>query len=191
MTSGCQRHILNRLAVGFAAAAVLVAGAAGCSHAKPTVAAAPEPAPPPASAPAPAPEVQPAVTEAPTPPAPTVVKTESVYFDTDRDDLNPAGQAFLSEFGALLAKHPDLHVRIEGNCDERGTAQYNLALGYRRAEAAKKYLLQMGARDDQVKTVSFGKERPRAKGHGEAAWKENRRDDFIADHETLPVAENP
>jgi peptidoglycan-associated lipoprotein len=186
--AGSSHPRIRRL-VELAALAGLLAGVAGCSHAKPAVAAAPEPA----RAPEPAPVVQPAaqVTPPPAPPAPIAVKTESIYFDFDRSDLEPAGEPFLSEFGTLLARHPDLHVRVEGNCDERGTAQYNVALGFRRAEAAKRYLLQMGARDGQVKTISYGKERPRATGHGEAAWSQNRRDDFVPDHATLPVAENP
>jgi peptidoglycan-associated lipoprotein len=86
-----------------------------------------------------------------------------------------------------------LHVRIEGNCDERGTAQYNVALGYRRADSAKKYLLQMGASENQITTISFGKERPRAKGHDEESWRQNRRDDFVPDRKVLsvkPLAEN-
>ena len=176
--------------LGLAVAAAILTGAIGCSHTKGTVATAPEPAPEPA--PPAAPAVQPAaqVTPQPVPAAPTVVRTESVYFQFDRSDLNAAGQAFLSEFGKLLASHPDLHVRVEGHCDERGGALYNVALGYRRAEAARKYLLQMGAHEDQVKAVSFGKERPRATGHDEAAWSQNRRADFVADHDTLPVAEN-
>ena len=183
MQSRTERTIRGSLSQGLAAAALL-AGAA-CSHAKPSVATAPEPAT------APPPVVQPAVAEAPAPPAPLAVKTESLFFDFDRSELQPEGQTFLSEFGGLLAKHPELHVRVEGNCDERGSSQYNVALGYRRAEAAKKYLLGMGAHDDQVKTVSYGKERPRAEGHDEAAWRQNRRDDLIADHDTLPVAGNP
>ncbi len=117
------------------------------------------------------------------------VQVQSVYFDFDRSDLKPEGQEFLSQFGALLAKHPELHVRIEGNCDERGTAQYNIALGQRRAESARKYLEQMGATGAQVTTVSYGKERPKASGHGEAAWRENRRDDFVPDRQT--VSANP
>lgn len=170
----------------------LVGGMAGCAHAKSVTSAAPEPAP--AAEPAPAPKpaqrmMQPAVAEEPTP-----VRTESVYFDFDKSELKPAGQDFLSGFGDLLAKHPELHVRIEGNCDERGTAQYNVALGYRRADSAKKYLVQMGANEGQITTISYGKEKPRAKGHDEEAWRQNRRDDFVPDRSTVlekPVAVTP
>ncbi len=131
---------------------------------EPVAQAAPAPAPQPAAAPAPA--------------EPVAVKGDSVYFDFDKWPLQPAGQEYLSAFGALLAKHPELKVRIEGNCDERGTAAYNLALGSKRAEAAKAYLVQMGAQDSQISTVSYGKERPKAKGHDEAAWSQNRRVEF-------------
>jgi peptidoglycan-associated lipoprotein len=168
----------------------LLAGLAGCAHSGSAMVTSETPAPAPAAQPAPAPAPQPAVAEV----QPIPVRTESIYFDFDKSELKPAGQEFLAGFGDLLAKHPDLHVRIEGNCDERGTAQYNIALGYRRADTAKKYLVQMGAKDGQIKTVSYGKERPRAKGHDEEAWAQNRRDDFIPDRDTLPakpVAENP
>jgi peptidoglycan-associated lipoprotein len=172
-------------------AAGLLLGLAGCKHttasasssepvAQPAPAPAPEPAPAPAAEPAPQPAQ--AAVEIP-------VETQSVFFDYDRSDVNAEGQQFLSQFGALLAKHPELEVRIEGNCDERGTAQYNIALGQRRADSARKYLVQMGASDAQLTTISYGKERPRATGHGEKAWRENRRADFVPDRQT--VSANP
>jgi peptidoglycan-associated lipoprotein len=165
---------------------------AGCSHAQSVSHADTAPPPVTAAEPAPAPAPTPAV--APAPPAPVDVKVEPVYFDYDKAELKPAGQEFLSQFGALLAKHPELHVRIEGNCDERGTAQYNIALGSRRAEAAKSYLVRMGAKTDQITTVSYGKERPLAKGHDEHAWRQNRRDDLVPDQKSVsadPMAETP
>ncbi len=128
---------------------------------------------------APAPAPQPAAAPAPAEPATVAVKGDSVFFDFDQYQLQPAGQEYLSSFGALLAKHPELSARIEGNCDERGTAAYNMALGAKRAEAAKPYLVQMGAKDSQLTTVSYGKEKPRARGHDEAAWSQNRRSDVI------------
>lgn len=144
-------------------------GSASHEEAKPEpVAAAPAPAPTPAPAAAPAPE-----------PAPVELKAESVFFEFDRAQLQTAGQDLLSNVGAALAKRPDLKVRVEGNCDERGSAAYNLALGEKRAAAAKAYLVQLGAKDDQVSTVSYGKEKPRAKGHDEKAWSENRRADVV------------
>ena len=84
----------------------------------------------------------------------------------------------LSAVGTILAKHPDLKVRVEGNCDERGSEQYNLALGQRRADAAKRYLLSMGAHDRQLTAISFGDQKPKATGHDEEAWRQNRRDDL-------------
>jgi peptidoglycan-associated lipoprotein len=80
-----------------------------------------------------------------------------------------------------------LNLRIEGNCDERGSEEYNIALGQRRADAAKKYLLRMGERGTQISTISYGEDRPRAKGHDEDAWRQNRRDDFIPDRTSLPA----
>src|SRR2546422_301333 len=75
-------------------------------------------------------------------------------------------------------------IRIEGNCDERGSREYNLALGQRRADAAKKYLTDLGLAADRITTISYGKERPRAPGHDEEAWKENRRDDLVPSSQT-------
>jgi peptidoglycan-associated lipoprotein len=80
-------------------------------------------------------------------------------------------------------------VRVEGNCDERGAAAYNLALGSKRAASAKAYLVQMGARDDQITTISYGKEKPRVQGHDEQAWSQNRRDDLVPSRDT--VTANP
>jgi peptidoglycan-associated lipoprotein len=79
--------------------------------------------------------------------------------------------------GAILVRHADLKVKIEGNADERGTEQYNLALGQRRAEAVKKYLARLGVQAAQVAAVSFGAEKPVDPGHNEEAWKKNRRAD--------------
>jgi len=80
----------------------------------------------------------------------------------------------------VLTAHPELKVRIEGNCDERGSEQYNLALGQRRADAAKKYLAGLGVQSPQITAISFGAEKPKAQGHDEEAWKQNRRDDVSA-----------
>lgn len=168
----------------------LSSGLAGCAHAPPTTQA-PAPVEPVAEAtPAPAP-VAPAAAPAP---SPVPVRADSIYFDFDRADIKPEGRDVLASFGGLLAKHPELHVRIEGNCDERGTDQYNIVLGARRAEVAKTYLLGMGAKGDQVSTVSYGKEHPRAAGHDEEAWRQNRRDDFVPDRESVmpaPIAVTP
>ena len=78
----------------------------------------------------------------------------------------------------LMKKYPSIRVRIEGNCDARGTQEYNLALGERRARAAYEYLVMLGVNPDQMEMISFGKERPAVEGTGPAVWSKNRRDDF-------------
>jgi len=143
---------------------------ATCSHA--------QPAPPPAAAevvapPAPAPE--PVATPVP----PPGIAPVSVYFDFDSSDLSPATRDVLQAFFQQAQNQPDRDVRIEGNCDERGTREYNLALGQRRADAAKQYLVNLGLDGSRITTISYGKERPRALGDNEEAWKENRRDDLV------------
>ena len=77
-----------------------------------------------------------------------------------------------------LSEHPDRSVRLEGNCDERGSNEYNLGLGQRRADGVTKMLIMGGARDSQIKTVSYGEEKPRCTDHNEACWKQNRRTDL-------------
>ena len=110
---------------------------------------------------------------------PPEVAPASIYFDYDASELSPASRAVLQDFLDQARARPDQSVRIEGNCDERGSREYNLALGQRRAEAARKYLENLGMDTSRITTVSNGKERPRASGTDEAAWKENRRDDLI------------
>ena len=139
--------------------------------------------PPPTPTPQPAPEATPA--PAPAPPAPReapaaetrpMVAQVSIYFDFDSSTISDEGRSKLQSFYEA-ARRSDLRVRIEGNCDERGTAEYNLALGQRRADAAKKYLMNLGMDGSRIQTVSNGKEKPRARGHDEDGWRENRRDD--------------
>jgi peptidoglycan-associated lipoprotein len=108
------------------------------------------------------------------------VREVSVFFEFDSATLTQEARDKLSAVGGILAKHRDLKVRIEGNCDERGSEQYNLALGQRRAESAKRYLVGLGARDSQLNAISFGAEKPRATGHDEEAWRQNRRSDLSA-----------
>lgn len=101
----------------------------------------------------------------------------SVFFAFDDATLTKEATDRLAEVGAILVRHADLKVKIEGNADERGTEQYNLALGQRRAEAVKKYLAHLGVQTGQVAAVSFGAEKPVDPGHNEEAWKKNRRAD--------------
>ncbi len=102
-----------------------------------------------------------------------------VFFPLDSSDIDPAGKAVLDENAAALKQHPTWVVTIEGHCDERGTAEYNLALGDRRAAAAVAYLRSLGIAADRLKTVSYGKEFPFDPGHDEAAWSKNRRAHFV------------
>ncbi len=98
-----------------------------------------------------------------------------VYFDTDRFNIDSSDAATLSEQAQYLMQHPNLNVTLEGHCDERGTREYNLALGERRANAAKNYLVSLGVNSNRIRTVSFGKERPAALGSDEQSWASNRR----------------
>jgi peptidoglycan-associated lipoprotein len=102
-----------------------------------------------------------------------------VFFDLDSSDINAEGQAVLNANAAILKKYPTWTVTIEGHCDERGTAEYNLALGERRAVAARAYLVSLGISADRLKTVSYGKEFPFDPGHDEAAFAKNRRAHFV------------
>jgi len=108
------------------------------------------------------------------------LRNVSVFFEFDSATLTKDAQDKLTNVANVLNAHPELKVRIEGNCDERGSEQYNLALGQRRADAAKKYLAGLGVQSPQITAISFGAEKPRAQGHDEEAWKQNRRDDVSA-----------
>ena len=105
-------------------------------------------------------------------------ETERIYFDFDKSELKPAAQETLTKKAAWLRANPNYNVNIEGHCDERGTNEYNLALGERRADAASKFLIALGVSRDRITTVSYGEERPADTGHNESAWAKNRRDEF-------------
>ena len=115
--------------------------------------------------------------EAPAPAPAAVVGMHPIYFDFDKYNIRPGDATILNKDYAWLQAHPG-KVRIEGNCDERGTVEYNLALGQKRADAAKGYLVKLGADPKKLETVSYGKEKPVDPGHNEAAWAKNRRDNF-------------
>jgi len=102
-----------------------------------------------------------------------------VYFDFDKSNIRPDQQPRLKKNGEFLLANPSVRIRIEGNCDERGTNEYNMALGERRALAAKKFLVNMGVAASRMDTISYGEERPLNYGHDELAWSQNRRDDFV------------
>ncbi len=103
---------------------------------------------------------------------------ETVYFEFDRSGLTEQARGALDRNAEFLRANPSIRVRIEGHCDERGTVEYNLALGDRRAHSAKEYLVQRGIAADRLSTVSFGEERPADPGRDEAAYARNRRAEF-------------
>ena len=101
-----------------------------------------------------------------------------VYFDFDKYDIKPEYRDMLRQKAELMKRYPQIRVRIEGHCDARGTQEYNLALGERRARAAYDYLAMLGVNASQMELISFGKERPAVSGSGESIWSKNRRDEF-------------
>lgn len=108
-----------------------------------------------------------------------VITDTRVYFAFDKYDLNAEAKAKLREKAVAMQRFPNIRVLIAGNCDDRGTQEYNLALGERRARAALDYMVQLGVNPSQIEIISYGKERPLNDANNEAAWAENRRDDFI------------
>lgn len=107
-------------------------------------------------------------------------KLEKIYFDFDKSDLSKEAREVLSKNAETIIKaRPGDKITIEGNCDERGSAEYNLALGERRAKSAMQYLVTLGVSSDRLKTISYGKEKPAVLGSNESAWAKNRRDEFV------------
>ena len=178
--------------------AMTCAGLAACGGKKPPIA---RPTPPPPAA-VPAATATPRPPEPPEPVAePTVVPQEPVradsissaalddlnrssplkpvFFEYDSSELTAAGQAALQENAAMLKRNASWAITIEGHCDERGTAEYNLSLGERRAVAARTYLVSLGIPADRLRTVSYGKEFPFEAGHDEGAYIKNRRAHFV------------
>jgi len=102
-----------------------------------------------------------------------------IYFDFDKYDLRQDAMRALDDNAARVKEHAQLKVRVEGNCDERGTVEYNLALGEKRARAGRDYLVSKGIPGHRLTIISYGKERPVDPGHNESAWAKNRRDDFV------------
>jgi len=107
--------------------------------------------------------------------AQTMQGADTIYFDTDRFDIDAQDQAALRSQAQYLNQYPNVRATVEGHCDERGTREYNIALGERRANAAKNYLVSLGVADNRISVVSYGKERPVALGSNEQAWGRNRR----------------
>lgn len=178
---------------GARCAIVAIAGTiAACSTTPPPKTETPAPAPvaKAAEVPKPAPSVQSKPAPAPAPvavnplapyldPNNPISTDRSVFFAFDRADVMGDGSETVMRQGNYLASAAKVAVRIEGNCDERGSREYNLALGQRRADSVAGRLRAMGVRGSQLETVSYGKEKPRASGHSEDAWKQNRRADIV------------
>lgn len=123
-------------------------------------------------------KTEPVVSPQPTAPV-SAVALNPVFFDFDKYNIRPGDAETLKSNLEWFKANPNKKVRIEGNCDERGTVEYNLALGQKRADAAKNYLTSLGIDVKLLETISYGKERPLDPAHNEAAWAKNRRDDFV------------
>lgn len=144
------------------------------------------PAPRPATAPAPAAAAKPApastVTTVSLPayldPKSDIFTARSVYFDFDKALVKPEFSSLVERHGRFLASNPNVSIRIEGNTDERGSAEYNLALGQKRAEAVRQALKIYGVKETQMEAISWGSEKPKVAGHDESAWAQNRRADL-------------
>lgn len=106
-------------------------------------------------------------------------EVQDAYFDYDKSDIRPDARTALTKTGDFFKSYPQVRVVIEGHCDERGSTEYNLALGDRRAQAAKDFLVSLGVAADRMQTVSYGKERPFCTGHDEQCWQQNRRGHFV------------
>lgn len=126
---------------------------------------------------------------APPPPAPKAAEpsidelflkeVRDAYFDFNKGDIRPDAREALAKTADFLRNYPQVRVTIEGHCDERGSTEYNLALGDRRAGSVKQYLVSLGISADRLSTVSFGKEKPFCNEHGETCWQQNRRGHFV------------
>ncbi len=180
-----MKHSLKAGSITLAAVAFVVA----CSS-KPPAAPMPAPTPAPVSTPTVV-TVEPVATPTPkpTPKIDADISGRSInelsgmlkpaFFDYDKADIRGDSRDVLATNATWLKKYPSVQFTIEGHTDDRGTAQYNLALGDRRANAAKDYLVSLGVDASRVKTVSYGKERPFATGHDEDSWQKNRRAHFV------------
>lgn len=167
---------------------IVAAALAACAseQAKETPAAA-APAPMAAAAPKPAPTRPPVarpVAPKPVPANPltdpkSILSKRSVFYDFDTYAVKPEFRPMVDAHAAYVRQHPGASVTIEGNADERGSREYNLALGQRRADGVKSLMVLLGAPERQIETVSVGEERPKAAGHDETAWAQNRRSDIV------------
>jgi len=192
MTGSRTRHLRSAAAVLPILGLTLLL--AGCPK-RPAMTAATAPPPVPPAAAAPPTPAAPAPAPAPVAPAPVAPPTavtpappkeykandalKPIYFAFDKSDIRPGDAKVLDATAAYLKANPNQLVLIEGHCDERGTNEYNLALGERRAKAAMNYLVSNGVEAGRVTTISYGKERPVCSEHNEACWSKNRNDMFL------------
>lgn len=130
-----------------------------------------EPAPPPPAEPRPEPPRE--------TPAPRPLVLGNVNFDYDKFELTPTARSILAEHASALRNRPEVNIRIAGHCDERGTIEYNLALGEKRANSVRDYLVSLGVERSRLSTISYGKERPLDSRSNEQAWAQNRRAEFV------------
>lgn len=105
--------------------------------------------------------------------------TQAIHFEFDRSEILAADRQVLDRKASVLGSNTPIRIRVEGNTDERGSDEYNLALGMRRAAAAKQYLVEHGINASRIETISYGEERPNCQGHDENCWSQNRRDEFV------------
>ncbi len=111
--------------------------------------------------------------------AKTAPMMRSVYYAYDKSDITDESRKVIEANAEYLRTHPGVKVVVEGNADERGSAEYNVALGQRRADSVEKIMTLLGIKSDRIETVSFGKEKPKVVGHDESAWSQNRRSDIV------------
>ncbi len=109
----------------------------------------------------------------------TAPMTRSVYYEYDKSEITADGKKIIEANAEYLRTHPGVKVVVEGNADERGSAEYNVALGQRRADGVSKIMSLLGIPSDRVETVSYGKEKPKVTGHEESSWSQNRRSDIV------------
>ncbi|MCE5181177.1 MAG: peptidoglycan-associated lipoprotein Pal [Betaproteobacteria bacterium] len=108
-----------------------------------------------------------------------ILSKRSVFYDFDKYDVKGEYKPMVEAHSGYLTGHKDAKIAVQGNCDERGSREYNLSLGNRRADSVRKMMNVLGVSDSQIETVSFGEEKPRAACHDESCWKENRRADIV------------
>ena len=173
----CVKHRISRLLIALTVLVAVVALTSGCS--KKAVQAPPEtPTPVPQTTNEKPPETPPAPAEQPPTPRGSEISSSDLqpaFFDLDSYALRDDARSALDKDAGVLRDHSGVNITVEGHCDERGTVEYNQALGEKRAEAARDYLVAAGIGTNRIQIVSYGKERPFDQGHDEAAWAKNRR----------------